>query len=225
MNTILITKDVNEGLRRCHSCKGVKFEVQFSYTTNGNKFRKQCNDCADKNVANYEFGDIVGLKTCSRCDKVKFTASFLEYSGKGRRNKYGHTTRHHSYCKECSKFYRSEWKNGLSPEKRAVNAQARRLKLYGLTQERFLYIYNKQKGKCGICGVPALEMTHGLHIDHCHDSDQVRGLLCTRCNKALGLLGDNYNALKRALDYLAEFESKRFYPASVNRRILFKNKQ
>jgi hypothetical protein len=39
-------------------------------------------------------------------------------------------------------------------------------------------------------------------VDHCHATGKVRGLLCHNCNRALGLMQDNIENIKRAADYL-----------------------
>ena len=50
---------------------------------------------------------------------------------------------------------------------------------------------------CAICGI-----TERLHIDHCHNSGDVRGLLCSNCNLGIGNLKDNIKILKNAILYL-----------------------
>lgn len=58
-----------------------------------------------------------------------------------------------------------------------------------------------QAASCAICG--AEERTEvALVVDHCHESQRPRGLLCVRCNTGLGKLGDNPEGLRRALAYL-----------------------
>lgn len=42
------------------------------------------------------------------------------------------------------------------------------------------------------------------HIDHCHKTDIVRGLLCGSCNKGLGFFKDSPNLLYKASDYLSK---------------------
>jgi len=54
--------------------------------------------------------------------------------------------------------------------------------------------------KCAICGV---EPTHRrLQVDHDHTTDEVRGLLCARCNRMLGQAGDTEELLQKAIEYL-----------------------
>ncbi|MCX5338149.1 endonuclease VII domain-containing protein [Streptomyces sp. NBC_00124] len=54
-----------------------------------------------------------------------------------------------------------------------------------------------QKGLCVICPKgPA------VHVDHCHKTGRVRGVLCFNCNSGLGLLRDDPEAMNRAADYL-----------------------
>lgn len=59
---------------------------------------------------------------------------------------------------------------------------------YGLTQEQYDALLEKQGGRCAIVGC---ESEGPLHVDHCHDSGTVRGLLCGGCNKALGFIRNN----------------------------------
>jgi len=53
-------------------------------------------------------------------------------------------------------------------------------------------------GKCEICG----NAEEGLCVDHCHETGQIRGVLCRRCNRAIGQLGDNLEAVRKAVAYL-----------------------
>lgn len=74
---------------------------------------------------------------------------------------------------------------------------------YGLTKTDFFNMLEAQDHCCKLCREPfkSLEKNH-LHIDHCHDTDKVRGLLCMQCNVGLGMLGDNEAGLLRALAYI-----------------------
>ena len=74
-----------------------------------------------------------------------------------------------------------------------------------MTPEAFGEMFAAQNGVCFGCGKPA-ENTNGnnkrLHIDHDHKTGEIRGLLCIKCNRALGLVGDNIDTLANLIKYL-----------------------
>ena len=57
-----------------------------------------------------------------------------------------------------------------------------------------------QEEACAICGYP--QFSEDLSIDHCHETGEVRGLLCKHCNLGLGHFRDDPERLKAAIDYL-----------------------
>lgn len=80
-----------------------------------------------------------------------------------------------------------------------------RLKRLGLTPEEYDAMLARQGGRCAICGAsePGGKRKGGAWaVDHCHASDAVRGLLCHRCNLALGLFDDSPERLAAAIQYL-----------------------
>lgn len=74
---------------------------------------------------------------------------------------------------------------------------------YGISKEQFFDLLEGQDNKCALCGASfqSLAREH-LHIDHCHETGKIRGLLCMKCNVGLGMLGDNEKGLLKALRYL-----------------------
>jgi hypothetical protein len=72
---------------------------------------------------------------------------------------------------------------------------------YGITLEDFARLEHAQNRLCAGCLDP-LEHGKKLHIDHCHATGTVRGLLCQRCNHALGMVRDNAAILARLIAYL-----------------------
>jgi len=72
---------------------------------------------------------------------------------------------------------------------------------YRLTLEGFHALLQQQGGKCAVCQI-SIVGSRAAHVDHCHESKIIRGLLCARCNRALGLFGDNTAILKQAIIYL-----------------------
>ncbi len=141
---------------------------------------------------------------CYKCQKDKapeeFYLKWTDAKTKKRRAYAG-------YCKPCAteycKNYREQNKAqlaakhkiawGLKGREWSIRKVAREL---GITYERALEIY--ALGACEICG----ETKDKLCIDHAHDSKKVRGLLCNRCNRSLGLLKDRVDVLEAAIIYL-----------------------
>lgn len=78
-----------------------------------------------------------------------------------------------------------------------LNKNNRLKRLYGISLDDFERMVVEQDGKCAICG-----SVEPLCVDHDHSSGQIRGLLCGRCNKGLGLLGDSLEGLLKAVEYL-----------------------
>ena len=77
--------------------------------------------------------------------------------------------------------------------------------LYKITPEDYSRMYAEQNGACAICetAIPA-KWEKGVHIDHCHETHIVRGLLCPNCNMALGMLNDDPDRMRKCIAYLLE---------------------
>lgn len=76
----------------------------------------------------------------------------------------------------------------------------------GITVEQFDQMIEEQGYKCKICEKSFEDFytgKEGPKIDHCHDTGAVRGLLCNRCNRALGFFEDNAELLLKAARYLS----------------------
>jgi hypothetical protein len=78
---------------------------------------------------------------------------------------------------------------------------------FRITPEQYYEILRRQGGGCAICGTKTLTKkykgTPARHpVDHDHKTGIVRGILCDRCNRGLGLLGDSVEILRSALEYL-----------------------
>jgi hypothetical protein len=82
------------------------------------------------------------------------------------------------------------------------------MRTYGITQEQHDALFEQQGGKCWICEEPETMpdgrsgKTKALAVDHCHETGLVRGLLCGRCNRGIGLLKDSPDLLGKAIQYL-----------------------
>lgn len=71
------------------------------------------------------------------------------------------------------------------------------LKRYNITLEAYKKLYERQNGRCFIC-----QREVDLVVDHCHETGEVRGLLCKKHNSAIGFMEDNIVFLERAIEYL-----------------------
>lgn len=80
---------------------------------------------------------------------------------------------------------------------------------YGITLAQYDEMCADQNGKCAICGNSDEVEGRRLAIDHCHDSGKVRGLLCGKCNRGLGLFYDNQELLGNAISYLTKYSLAR----------------
>lgn len=102
-------------------------------------------------------------------------------------------------CKKCKSLSSKNWrKNNIGI-------------LYGITGTQYDQMLEQRGPLCPICGNPNKQP----HIDHCHKTGQVRGLICRRCNIALGMLLDNPKACLRAAIYL-QSSTEPGFPATLN---------
>jgi len=75
---------------------------------------------------------------------------------------------------------------------------------FGVGIEEYTQMYEEQNCQCAICGITI--DTHTADVDHCHIYNLVRGLLCRKCNLALGLFNDDPKCLRRAAEYLEKWQ-------------------
>lgn len=115
-----------------------------------------------------------------------------------------------SICKSCEQRYTEEHRQEAIKRSRAWNrknrkrTRARHLHaLYGLDLAEYDAMLERQKGRCAICKVHHTETGAPLNVDHCHGTLRVRGLLCHKCNRGLGLFKDHVPTMLQAIDYLS----------------------
>ena len=80
---------------------------------------------------------------------------------------------------------------------------SRQLAKYGLTPESWKELFDSQGGRCAICEVD-VNGKKRFHVDHDHDTGEVRGILCTKCNIGIGALQDNASIVFSAYLYLSK---------------------
>jgi hypothetical protein len=84
-------------------------------------------------------------------------------------------------------------------------ARLAKFKRYGIDWEGFDLLWERCLGKCSICDKPLGLDSSDTHVDHCHESGSVRGILCRHCNQGLGQFRDDPERIRAAADYLERF--------------------
>lgn len=105
--------------------------------------------------------------------------------------------------------------NDLS-EKSLKWAYDQKFKLYGLTKDEVMEMAEKQGFACASCGDDAKGQEHTLCVDHNHDTNEIRGLLCAGCNTAAGWLEDSPERAIRLAIYLNNSGTGRYVPYKEN---------
>jgi hypothetical protein len=139
------------------------------------------------------------MKPCRNCNIVKP----LELFHKNKACKDGRA----SWCKECQSIMLKEArKDPLKGDKfRHYRYKGLIKKRYGITIEQYDKMFEEQNGSCAICKKIC---KHGvlfgkrLSVDHDHNTKFVRGLLCQKCNRGLGLFNDNTEIMEEAIKYI-----------------------
>jgi hypothetical protein len=97
-----------------------------------------------------------------------------------------------------------KWRANNRTKDSSSSRKHRYKKLYKLSVEEYETLLDSQEGCCKICGTHCEKLKTRLHVDHCHVTGDVRGLLCRKCNLMLGHANDDPDILKNALLYLGE---------------------
>lgn len=144
-------------------------------------------------------------KQCSKCKESKPLSEFHRY----RKSRDGLQPR----CKPCNRLSAARW-NIANKDKHTTHSRNWNLRRYGLTPDGYAKMFEEQGGRCGLCGRTPDEAGHRgnfehiLCVDHCHATGSIRKLLCSPCNKGLGIFGEDIPRLKAAIAYLEEHQSK-----------------
>ncbi len=139
-------------------------------------------------------------RKCSDCQKLKQVRYFHKnksyHDGSGRSN-------------VCAKCFRKRNRKRLPAMRHFQYLKNRQKQLdrelfknYGITRNEYNAMLNRQDSLCAICGKHSSDSHKGLHVDHCHETKKVRGLLCSSCNTGIGMLKHNVTILSKAMEYL-----------------------
>lgn len=185
---------------RYYFCKKCK----WAFPENGLIYKKpiKCPHCGGYKTKKlyYKNKELVTNYFCYTCSETFLDLEILELFNNGKIK-----------CKKCGEikpleeFYkRNEVKNGYVRTCKSCRPKKNFIK-YGLTEKEFDEILISQNSICTICGIKLNTNNKTMaHIDHCHKTGIVRGMLCHACNKILGFARDDIQILKNAIKYLKE---------------------
>lgn len=169
---------------KCYECKKVKpSDAFYPDESRYNGLQSKCKEC--RRVDKYSNFRTKTSKVCSGCKIDKPVSEFYKKnSGDG----------YQGYCKQCSLAKKKRWDSKKSDERRLERVERK----YGLKASDYENLLESQGGVCAIC-----KREVELVVDHCHDSNEVRGLLCQQCNSGIGFLQDDLETVKSAVTYLS----------------------
>ena len=126
------------------------------------------------------------MKKCPKCREEKagheFTTSTFTKCGL------------QSWCKECNRIM----ERARHESRKSYNRDDLLRSEYGVSLDEYNEILTEQNGVCWICQKATTKMC----LDHCHETGEIRGILCNKCNIGLGHFQDDIALLERALEYM-----------------------
>lgn len=101
------------------------------------------------------------------------------------------------YCKECTSKRRKQLLSKETIRQRNLEKNFGKGAL-----DVYKKLFEEQGGVCAICSTPENGRYSNLSIDHDHDTNEIRGLLCNSCNRGIGLLKDSPEVIRKAAEYV-----------------------
>lgn len=143
---------------------------------------------------------VVGEKCCGKCKTIKKLSDFFTEQ----RRPDGFSSWCKACCAESARGVRERRLIARPGHDRTVNLRGLLRRRYGIDLLDFQLLADMQRQKCAICGGVGSKHPNKqrLHVDHCHVTKKIRGLLCHSCNVALGLFKDDAVVLRKAAAYL-----------------------
>jgi Recombination endonuclease VII len=179
--------------KRCVYCRTV-------YLGDFHIGRYICQDCKERTRAATQ-----GKKRCSTCRISQPIHAFGLCEDRDARD---------TMCKPCRGKY-------------VARQHGRKLyRDHKITRDTYEQLLGQQESRCAICRIALADLQaipgrnqHVLHVDHNHQTGQIRGLLCQHCNHGLGCFQDSPTALLSAIQYLARAEERCALSQSIRKPI------
>lgn len=204
------TNNYQREKRACITCGEIEIITAFS----------KCRKCYERTYramglkeSKKDFGPSVchpERKAVRKYNKICGPCYYLTIKDKLPKRKYTKKQREQQYLRRKELKEKKKAKEGYQPPSLAAKRAGRKAHLkqkYNLSLEDYDILLYKQNNKCAICGkenkiTENNILSKGLHVDHCHKTGKVRGLLCYLCNTMIGKAKENPFILISAIKYL-----------------------
>ena len=153
--------------------------------------------------------DIPATKQCSKCREEKSLSAF----GRSPRYRDGHR----GQCIKCRATYNTAygvaWRKANPAYYKTSTEVTRRRRIelrlrFRLTEADWQGMLDAQQDRCAICHTDKPKGRWStFHVDHCHNTGRVRGLLCQHCNTTLGRVRDDVTVLRAMIAYIERHEN------------------
>lgn len=137
-------------------------------------------------------------KICTKCRIEKEIACFSKRSAR--------PTGKACWCKDCLNEWRRENKKKDAQSYQEYEFIRGLRRNYGITANQYHEMLAAQNESCACCGQHKSKFKRRLHVDHDHDTGEIRALLCTECNPALGYFKHSIERLELGISYLRKFK-------------------
>jgi len=150
------------------------------------------------------------LKQCTACAVDGIGPKPISEFRPSNRYRSGYET----WCRQHKAQLAAKWRQE-NPAKSKLSEVRGSLKArYGISADEYQRMYHAQNGCCAICKRAVISQIaaaatasrkgkiDSAHVDHCHKTGRVRGLLCSECNTGIGYLKENAEVLQNAIAYL-----------------------
>lgn len=180
-----IVFDLGPKTKVCGDCKQIKPLLEFYKKPNGHP-RSACRTC--------------------------HSAATRRWNEENREYRLAYVKEWNAKNFEKRREYNRKERENRTPEKisrdRDYNFSWKLKRKYGLSLKEWKDLLSSQEGVCALCRKRENSNSYKLNVDHCHETGRVRGLLCSPCNRALGVLGDTPEKIEHVLGYVRDGHGK-----------------
>lgn len=170
------------------------------------KVRNECKNCCKDYIRLYRIKNLEKLRSREKEQYIKHRETKIEHKKRARLENPENSRLINKKCRDKYKEKYNE-KRREDYKKDPEKFKDRSLKShFGIGITEYKQLLEIQNNTCAICNNPETVKRKGklknLAVDHCHKTGKIRGLLCARCNKAIGLLKDDINIINNCVNYL-----------------------